>query len=275
MSLYQTRGASLRLVCSLSDTEVERMKPTPPESLRLVSPEQFLASGESQVGVFRRHAGLTSSSSVLDPGCGAGRHALALLDVLDPDSGGKYVGLDVEKERIDWCRRSITPRWGHMRFFHLDVESPMFNPGGHLRLADDDFQLPVRDHAFDLVIFWSLFTHLRPEGVEFYFREVARLLSDQGAAFVTAYLWTPVAAVEVADGQPRFTFEHDMGVWRAHRIDQPEWAVAYKQDWWEERLAAWGLHVDWLHLGNWRREPTHGQDMMVIRRLRMGNTPTG
>jgi hypothetical protein len=56
------------------------------------------------------------------------------------------------------------------------------------------------------------------------------------------------------------------GIWRVHDPEEPEHAVSYKQYWWDERLAAHVLRTEWLHLGNWRSEPTHGQDMMVVRR---------
>jgi ubiquinone/menaquinone biosynthesis C-methylase UbiE len=142
----------------------------------------------------------------------------------------------------------------------------MFNPNGHIDLADQDFQLPVRDRTFDLIFFWSLFSHLPPHGAEFYLREIDRLLTSAGAAFITGYLWTDDTASQVETGNPRFTFQHDRGFWRAHREDQPEWAVAYRQSWWEQQLADRGLSMSWLHLGNWRNEPTHGQDIMVVRR---------
>lgn len=242
------------------------MKPVPPETLRLVDSEQFFAAGSKQIDLMVKRAGLEPSSWVLDPGCGAGRHALALADLLDPARGGRYIGLDVERSRIDWCRTAITPVWNHLRFFHLDARSQFFNPDGHIDLGDSDFQLPVRDASFDLIILWSLFSHVPPDGAEFYFREIARLLTADGAAFVTGYLWTLETADEVAVGNPRFPFPHDRGIWRVQDSEEPEHAVSYKQYWWDERIAAHGLRTEWLHLGNWRSEPTHGQDMMVVRR---------
>ena len=50
--------------------------------------------------------GLRPGLDVLELGCGVGRGAIPLIDILGLD--GSYVGVDVMGPSIAWCRQSIS-----------------------------------------------------------------------------------------------------------------------------------------------------------------------
>src|SRR6186713_3208786 len=95
----------------------------PVDQLKRVGPifdrETYLRSGKRSSEHLVQYAGLKPGLSVLDVGCGYGRVAIQLLRILNPQA--RYLGLDVVKEEIDWCRKHIGPRNNNFAFEHLDV----------------------------------------------------------------------------------------------------------------------------------------------------------
>src|SRR3546814_8020735 len=54
--------------------------------------------------------------------------ALPLARYLAPTS--RYVGFDIVREPVDWCRRHVAPRRPGFAFEHVDFRHPLYNPGG-------------------------------------------------------------------------------------------------------------------------------------------------
>lgn len=98
--------------------------------------------------------GLLPDSHVLDVGCGTGQLAAALDGFLAEK--GAYFGTDIGPEAINFCRRKY--------------KRPNFY------FAVNDFTtLPIGDRRFDMVCFFSVFTHTYPD-------ETVLLLADAGRA---------------------------------------------------------------------------------------------
>ena len=94
--------------------------------------------------------------TVLDVGCGT-KVVKSLLD--DGAPIGRYVGIDVEPDVIDWLTTNVDdPRF---EFHHLPARNDMYNPTG-LPLAQFE-RLPAPLDAFDLIGLFSVFTHLAPD----------------------------------------------------------------------------------------------------------------
>jgi SAM-dependent methyltransferase len=118
-------------------------------------------------------AGLTSSSHVLDVGCGAGALALALDERLGVE--GRYRGFDVDRPVIAWAQRHLSGK--RFEFRHHDYWNATYNPHGDRFAA-----WPADDGWADIVVLKSIFTHLLPEDVEFYLAETSRVLAPNGTA---------------------------------------------------------------------------------------------
>lgn len=123
-------------------------------------------------------------SFVLDFGCGCGRTARQLLQQQEPRVG-KYVGLDLHRGMIQWCRQNLQPFSTRFEFHHQDIRNPGLNPMG----SDSVLPFPVQDNVVTLFLAWSVFTHVDEAAAEFYLREVSRVLAPDGAALTTWFLF--------------------------------------------------------------------------------------
>jgi SAM-dependent methyltransferase len=152
---------------------------------------------------------------VFDFGCGCGRVARQLM--LQTTRPRRYLGIDIHRGMIAWCRENLTPLAPEFEFRHHDVFSPGLNPTGTARLA----RLPAEDGEFTLVQAWSVFTHLTQEQTEHYLREAARILRPDGFLHSTWFLFEKRYFPMMQDFQNTL-FINDI---------DPTNAVIYDRDW--------------------------------------------
>lgn len=173
--------------------------PLPPPVLRHCTAEYrddsyFVESARRDVRHLVEHAGLAMGSQLLEIGCGPGRLAIGLLSLGFPI--GRYEGVDVDPDAVDWCRRFIAARHGAYAFHHVDVHNERYNPSGEIRL-EEQFRFAFRDQFFDVIFLYSVLTHMQPGDVRVYLAELRRLLSPGGRVFLTAYVEPDVPEVSV------------------------------------------------------------------------------
>lgn len=141
--------------------------PTPPaELIRRVAgsdghPWNFKADGlkcfTDFMDALRRHHAATSIRRMLDWGCGCGRLSVHfLLDGTVPE----FFGCDIDAEAIAWCQENL--------------------PAGRFQAIDPYPPTPYPDHFFDVVIGYSVFTHLRRETQNLWLAEMRRLIAPGG-----------------------------------------------------------------------------------------------
>ena len=196
--------------------------------------------------------GLAPDSHILDVGCGSGALALMLGERLGPR--GRYIGFDVDRPVINWTSAHLTDE--RFSFVHHDYWNATYNPGGE-RFR----RLPADDKWADIVILKSVFTHLLPDDVTHYLREIRRVLRPSGTALITAFVFDQVDEVV----RRRFPFEADD--YRYARADSPESGVAYPRAWLLPAVAAAGLEGTILR-GFWRPQdvrPIAYQDIVLAR----------
>jgi 2-polyprenyl-3-methyl-5-hydroxy-6-metoxy-1,4-benzoquinol methylase len=103
-----------------------------------------------------------AEARALDFGCGWGRISLALLNQIDPDH---LVGVDVLEEAVEDCRQRGLP----IRLEKVETLPPT----------------PFDDQSFDLVVSYSVFSHLAERHFLAWMTEFHRLLRPGGTAFLT------------------------------------------------------------------------------------------
>ena len=86
---------------------------------------------------------------------------------------------------IEWCRDHLTAAAPTFEFEHHDVLHPELNPGG----TPGHLPLPAGDADVSLFLGISIFTHLLEQDAEFYLRELGRVLSPDGVAVLTWFLF--------------------------------------------------------------------------------------
>jgi SAM-dependent methyltransferase len=121
--------------------------------------------------------GLARDASVLELGCSHGRTMLALVNYLTPP--GRYEGLDILPEQVEFARRAIHSRYPHFNFsVAADLHNTNYNPRGRSR--PDTYRFPYDDGSFDVIYAASVFTHLIPADAANYLRQSRRVLRPGG-----------------------------------------------------------------------------------------------
>ena len=200
--------------------ELRRMVgPTDPEAFDNPSSEPIYAGYGLPVDVYE---------SVFDFGCGCGRVARQLLQ--QNPRPRRYVGIDVHRGMIDWCKQHLSPRDPNFEFFHHDVYAPGYAPGNSLQLAQP---FPGQDGQFSLLIAHSVFTHLFRRQTEYYLRKVARVLKPKGVAFTSWFFFDRYSFPFLVDG-PVCLFTGEIN---------PAEAVIYDRQWFINTVRRLGLGV--------------------------------
>jgi len=149
---------------------------------------KFEEVGRDQV-TFLEENGLRDGMSVADLGCGSGRTAVQIAKRL-PNCA--YVGIDVVQDLLDHARSICPPGY---RFIRSTAVS-----------------FPLPDASADMIIAFSVFTHLLHEECYAYMQDAARVLRPGGKfvfsffEFARADQWTIFA--ETVDSRKADTFGH-------------------------------------------------------------------
>jgi SAM-dependent methyltransferase len=208
---------------------------------------------------------LKRESAVLELGCGHGRTARGLLEYLRPP--GQYVGLDVDRARIEDAQARIQPRFPHFRFVWADVLSPQYNPEGRVRA--DAYVFPFPDAGFDVVYAASLFTHLLPEETRRYFAEARRVLKPSGRCLVSAFVLDHYRGAGTTVS-PAYEFHHTLEPGASVRnAAHPDDLVAYSVEWLQRAASGAGLRLVRVLPGLWSASPglaVNEQDLLVLER---------
>jgi len=135
------------------------------------------------IGIFQAIIGDYLESSeprIVDVGCGTGLIAISVEPYIE--GGGYYVGMDVDKERIDFCKSKY--RKSRYSFKHLDIANTEYHPDAQKKRT----KWPVESSSYDMCTALSVWTHLARKDAIFYFSEVERVLKKNGKFISTFFL---------------------------------------------------------------------------------------
>lgn len=203
--------------------------------------------------------GLRPEHRVLDVGSGIGNLALGLAGYLR----GGYDGIEIHAEAVEWCQRKITQRHPAFRFHRADLASRAYNPQG--RAPASAYRFPFPDRAFDFIFLGSVFTHMLPDAVEQYLREISRLLAPGGVCVASYFLLNDETRSGIEAGHSFMTFdvEHASGVCCLHDAAMPESAVTLEETFVRRAHDEAGLRIQDVRRGRWWSGVAHDQDVLV------------
>lgn len=219
----------------------------PPLWLRLrtgafhyVNARSWVRVSDQMLGELQTFCDVRPEHDVLEIGCGPGIAARALRRYL---TTGHYVGLDIDALGIEWCRRLYGS--DRFRFVVQDVAQEFYNPGG----SQDQLRtpLPFADASFDRAFSISVLTHLYPDEIAHYFREVRRVLRPGGCFFATLLTMDRYRAGTSAIPL-REKVGEDLLVWDAA---SPTKAVAHSAALIERLARETGVRVRSMAPGSW------------------------
>lgn len=127
-----------------------------------------------------------------------GRNDLEGLDLLDVGCGvrftqtlinrrvlfGSYTGIDVSRPVIQWLKEHVEERDDRFHFVHWNVHNAMYNP--QAPPMDAQGQLPVSGE-YDVIMGFSLFTHLAPADAACMLRLMRKAMRPGGFLFFSAF----------------------------------------------------------------------------------------
>ena len=220
---------------------------------------------------------------IVDVGCGSGLVLIAAENSVA--DGGRLLGLDVQDEAIEFCRRHYpSPPY---RFAALPDGHPLYaahRPDG-TDPGPGSPRWPVASDSVDLVTALSVLTHLRREEAGALLDETARVLRPGASALVSVFLVDPevddlpVAGSPPSDPRPGSSRFHrtDPRHWRFDRTidegwfspswaDPPERAIGLTRAALDDLATGAGLTVERVRPGTWReRRGLYFQDLVVLR----------
>src|SRR5688500_406441 len=142
----------------------------PPLTLMIDGPRsyrEFIENGDEFLRYYVELAQLKPNEKVLDVGSGMGRKTRPLVKFLNKD--GSYVGMDIVKSAVDWCRQNYE-HYPNFEFRQIDVRNKHYNPRGTYTASE--YKFPFPNDRFDFVVLNSVFTHMMAPEVENYVSEI-------------------------------------------------------------------------------------------------------
>ena len=173
------------------------------QAMELAVGGEFKALGTLEVATLK-HFGLEDDAYLIDVGCGSGRLAQPLSQCFE----GKYLGVDIEPNLVNFARQSV-----RRKDWRFEVT--------------EGFDIPEKEGTADMVCFFSVFTHLLHEQTYVYLREAKRVLKPGGKIifsfldFTVPLHWDlfESATVDVHAGRQPLTIfigKDAIGVWANH-----------------------------------------------------------
>ena len=232
--------------------------------------DSFEQISKGHINYIKQHIGINSSDRILEIGCGIGRDAIPLTRVLNDQ--GSYLGIDIIGPSIDWCKNNISLKHENFKFIHFDVNDQLHNPHGTKK--QKNIPIPLDNNSVDIIILWSVVTHLFEEDITHYFKEFSRVLKPGGRVLASCFIvdekiLSAARKVNLTQHNLRFEFPYGVGCF-INDVNVPAGAVAYTYDKIIQLVSKSGLELDKpLLTGQWWGNPEgqgYGQDVLILRR---------
>ncbi|MDM8541020.1 class I SAM-dependent methyltransferase [Desulfococcaceae bacterium HSG9] len=236
---------------------------TPPQLFNYVGGEEFLRLGKGYFDLIKNHGGVKPDHKILDIGCGIGRVALHFIDYLDEN--GRYNGFDIVKYGPKWCNYKIARKYPGFAFRYVDIYNKEYNKNGTLNA--DDFIFPYKSNSFNFAFATSVFTHMLPDAVSHYLKQIQRVLVSDGIFLGSFFILNPESEKNMPHS--RFNFKlvnKHYGVINKENLEE---AIAYQESYLNKIFIASGFSViSPILYGGWsgRQGLVGGQDIILLKK---------
>lgn len=143
----------------------------------------YLKSAEVEANRLINYFQCNKESRVLDIGCGQGRLPIGILRIIGEIN---YVGIDIDRKSIDWCKSFIERKHRSFKFKYLDIYNERYNKNG-IKI-DGNFRFEQESKSIDIIYLFSVFSHTTEEDMRMYLKEFLRILDDKGKIFFTTFV---------------------------------------------------------------------------------------
>lgn len=239
---------------------------TPPKGMIFTGGGNYKKVGDQFFDYFLRFGDINPDSKILDIGSGIGRMAVPFTKFLS--SEGKYEGFDIVKSGVDWCNNHIKKKYPNFNFKHIPLKNDLYNLSTDEKAAD--FVFPYENDSFDFIFLTSVFTHMLPDDVENYLKEINRVLKKGKSCFVTFFILDEKSKSKMKnEGMKNFPF--DLGNYSLMDKSVKEANVAYSKVFINDLLKDKGFEITRFIRGNWSGlsagELNEHQDILIVKKL--------
>ncbi len=226
--------------------ERQRRLPVPDLTIHPVGRNATRRPGLLQLRLLR-HFGLSSSTNLLEIGCGVGRLVYELADAMNE---GSYEGFDIAPTAIEWLDQNYAPVLENFHFQLVKAENRRYNPRGKVQASSVVF--PYESRRFDMVCAFSVFTHMMPDDIARYLVEVERVLRLGGRGVLTFFaMGEDDRDPALGTGERFVPLPGVEGAWTTS-LEVPERAIAFRDAMVRESIASAGLRLVGGLRGSWR-----------------------
>lgn len=212
--------AKVKIKLDTSDPTIKR-ESWPDQGMTI----DFKKGGQRTFEQMHQLSNLKPNYHVLDIGCQLGRLAVPFSKFLN--NNGRYEGIDIIKEAIEWCNKHISPKFPNFNFTLADVYNGWYNPSG--KYKSHEYKLPYQDSTFNYVISISVFTHMLTEDLNHYILEISRIMKKGAIAWITFYLLNDETKKLLDLKETDIDFKYQFDGFRSIRNDKPESSVAWEE----------------------------------------------
>lgn len=246
----------------------KRNKLTPPKGMIFIGSGDFEKQGRHILDLVKKYTDLKPDGKILDIGCGIGRLAIPLTDYLS--TSGEYRGFDIVKEGVDWCNKKISPSFPNFQFLHIDLKNDLYNLGTDEEAKNFAFPYP-RNHFHSIVLI-SVFTHMMPDDVDNYLKQIATVMHDNGKCLATFFILNPEVKRRLANNKTYFQFPNIYDGYSLMDKKVKEANIAFEEFFLLSLFDKNGLQALHISQGSWSggSEPLDFQDVVVLQKKRTG-----
>lgn len=231
-----------------------------------------IENGLLNLAILNKYFSFKQNSSILDFGCGCGRLALPVLEQMN--GKGRYVGVDIIHELVDFCRTEISSVYTNSEFYQLNASNSHYTKwmknSGHTESELNDLS-SFGTECFDVIVAFSVFTHLSSDDTNKYIQSLARLLRPGGKLLISAFLINSFTKKCIQQRVSAIIFDTQSspggGVYSANKLDQMA-AVGFSETVLIDIASQHHLALTDIHYGRWSGRPSVSsfQDIVVLQK---------
>jgi ubiquinone/menaquinone biosynthesis C-methylase UbiE len=215
-----------------------------------------------------------NNNKILDVGCGTGLVSMAAQNYIGDN--GVYIGLDINKDEIEFCKKHY--KHPNFIFKHTNSNNAFFARDQ----KETEIKWDLENNFFDLVSALSVWTHLNQNDSIYYFKEIERVLKNNGRAIITffylddLYRKSLIARKDItgkyhSTSQLEWIFDksaYESKEWfYPSKLDVPEKAIGVTEGGLDRLLKESGLELIEYYPGNWKEIPgVFFQDILVFQK---------
>ncbi len=230
--------------------------------------DNYAQIADWHVAQVQKYVGIKPTDDVVEIGCGIGRMAIPLTTML---TSGSYVGTEVIRDHVLWLTEHVSSGHPNFSFVHHDIHDTLHNPDGAMRA--DEVRLPSSESSVDLILLFSVFTHMFGDEVAHYLDEFHRILKPDGRVYASFFLVNQSMLEHMRGSDKpgwgfRFATQHGDRSF-IDKPKEPRQSVAFIEAKVEEMVQAAGFEIERVLYGNWsglRSEPKSGQDVVILKK---------